>query len=175
MDIRKPLLLCAITMLMVSSVLIAATPAYGWPPTGSYLKGKITAGGWYVTGDGDRASFGLEAGKLFQVVGLPDFVPGDFSGHGSFMDNQFRLKAILTMTGGSVVPDYQGPGTFWVGLFGTARIYVDNSFVGEMSFQAAFVVHASPGDRTDTARFIFPDLSYDSSGVLVGGNADFHV
>jgi len=150
------------------------------PPPSEVIVGKLTGGGWYLTEapystyTGHRASFGVEAGRSFEVVDAVEYRDNSVKGHGSFMDNDYRLKAILTVTGGTIMEGYDGAGTYWVGLKGIARIYVDNVKAGEMVFHMAFAVHPSPGDRTDRVWFEIPALGYKSWGDLIGGNVNFH-
>jgi hypothetical protein len=145
----------------------------GWLP----ISARLTGGGWYLTEtpystvSDHHASFGIEAGGIFQEVSSAIYLDNDVSGAGSFTDKDYRLKAILEVTGGTYIRDYDGPGTHWVGLMGTARVYIDNKFDHEYDFKMAFAVH---GDRTDRVWFEISGLGYVAWGHLIGGNVVFH-
>jgi len=68
-----------------------------------------------------------------------------WTGHGTFMDKDFRLKAILTVTGGEPIEidgEGENPPTVVDGAYlvdGTARLYVDNKLHGDVAFMMVLI------------------------------------
>ncbi len=161
-------------IVMILSVLLI-TPVFAAKPM--Y---KVTGGGWYLskapysTVLNHHASFGVQAGGPFAESSSPTWIfDNGVSGRGSFMDRDYRLKAILEVTGGAFQEGRDGPNTYWVRLTGTAKVYIENEYAGDMEFRLAFA-RAAKGERTDRVWFEIPDLTYIAWGDLKGGNVVFH-
>ena len=156
--------------IILACSLILTVGAIVWAQVAAKETTKVTGGGWYIadgkncsrpsiTGqENNHCSFGFQAREK----------GGNWSGRGSFMDRDYRLKAILTVEDMEILRDLD-----CIRLYGTARVYVDNKFVDECPFFFGLVegAHTSVSDR---AGFGIPALNYYAHGTLSGGEIKFH-
>lgn len=137
-------------------------------PYPSKLKGK----GSFIDdlGTGHELNFDVQASGAF--VNYPNYGPSkSVSGGGSFVDENQALKATISINQANVWVDYDGPGTFWIGLKGTAKVYENNKFKGNYDVWMAFAVYPTGADRV---HFEISGMSYVVHGALVGGQVAFH-
>jgi len=134
---------------------------------------KVTGGGWFIDDkeSDNKIHFTVQAKGGF--VKYRDFAPGSVKGRGSVTDKDEGLKATLSIDQASLWVNYDGPGTFWVGLKGQAKIYENNRFTRTEAFELSFAVHP---DRTDRVDFKIPTMDYHVHGELIdgGGQVVFH-
>jgi hypothetical protein len=121
---------------------------------------KITNGGWIVTDDGDRGSFGGNAKETSTGI---DTGQEEYQDHGPA--DPMNVHS-LTIT--DVTCDTTGTKA---SIFGTAT--VDGT--GSHPFQIDVEDNGSPGKGTDHYRMRIPDIGYDSGDhILRGGNVQIH-
>lgn len=123
----KIIVVALIAAMMITMTLVIAVAA---PATAAKPMEKVTAGGWFISKNQPFVNYDLIGNEChFGVVGMMD-VNGDWRGHGSFMDKDESIKAILTVEDGAVKPD----GALFI-LYGTARVYVDHKYIGDFDFK----------------------------------------
>jgi hypothetical protein len=129
---------------------------------------KVTGGGWFTDPDytqGHNCSFGIEAMRVDDV----------WTGHGSYMDKEYRIKAILTVETG--LTDTAPDGNPRIKVQGTARVYIDNIFWGETTFRINLVdAQVTPGTSDKLAIIIESPFYVVWSGPdgLDGGEIVIH-
>ena len=110
---------------------------------------NVTGGGWFICAEGTAIGHECHFGVQIKEK------DGVWTGTGSFMDKDSRLKAILTITSGTT-PGENDPTRYMV--HGIARVYIDNKFIGEYPCQVIL--------RTEPQRFriwLFGGLGYEAS------------
>jgi len=145
----------AILLLALAVTMVVPSVVSG----GSPITEKVTGGAWFVADnpwnlpsgkvcDGNHVHLGFEAMAKNGAV----------SGHGSVMDKDYRLKAILTVTA-----KYSGsqanPAIWPYDYEGTARLYIDNVYEREEYFR----LNLSDPDS---------DGVVDSIGFVLGGDGN---
>jgi Tol biopolymer transport system component len=121
---------------------------------------RITNGGWIVTDDGDRASFGGVANETST---------GADSGSEHYQDQgPAEPMSVHSLQITNVTCDQTGTNG---SIFGTATI----DGTGSHAFQIDVTDNGSPGKGTDHYRIRIPDVGYDSGDHLLrAGNVQIH-
>jgi hypothetical protein len=128
------------------------------PPTPCAI--KITNGGWIVTDDGDRGSFGGVAKETITGV---DSGNEEYQDHGP-ADPMNVHSLVIT----DLICDSD---TTKASIFGTATI----DGTGVHPFQIDVQDNGEPGKGNDHYRIRIPDVGYDSGDhILRGGNVQIH-
>ena len=134
-------LFSALFALMLVAPALAAAPTH-----------NVTGGGWFISAEseGPNSVIGHECHFGIQVKAKD----GVWTGTGSFMDKDYRLKAILTIDS-----RYEPDASNRYQVYGIARVYIDNKFIGEYPCQVVL--------RTEPQRFRIwlDDLGYEASAV----------
>jgi hypothetical protein len=135
-----------------------ATKTWTQPPTPCTI--KITNGGWIVTDDVDRASFG---GVAKETSTGTDSGNEEYQDHGPADPMNVHSLEITDVT-------CDNTGT-QASIFGNAT--VDGT--GSHAFQIDVQDNGEPGKGTDHYRMRIPDIGYDSGDhILRGGNVQIH-
>ena len=141
-------LMLVLTM-VVPSVVSAASP----------ISEKVTGGAWFISDNLWNLPSGAVCDGNEVHLGFVAMVKkGVVSGHGSVMDKDYRLKAILTVTG-----KYSGsqanPSVWPYDYEGTARLYINNVYQGKEYFRLNLTDPDSDG-------------VIDSIGFVLGGDGN---
>jgi hypothetical protein len=131
-------LFSALFALMLVAPALAAAPTH-----------NVTGGGWFISVETENPSsvIGHECHFGVQVKEKD----GVWTGTGSFMDKDSRIKAILTITSGAQTD----PTRYEV--YGKARVYLDNKFTDEVDFTMVL--------RIDPQRFRIWWNGYEASAA----------
>jgi hypothetical protein len=121
---------------------------------------KITNGGWIVTDDGDRGSFG---GNAKETSTGADSGSEEYQDHGPADPMNVHSLSITDIGCDSTLTK--------ASIFGTATV----NGTGSHPFQIDVEDNGSPGKGTDHYRMRIPDIGYDSGyHILRGGNVQIH-